>query len=81
MKEKNRKAAEVMINNIFRNKLIELRADYLLSIKNNEWMMGVATDEDAKEFEADNKRLRDYIEILDEYISKFEVKKSNEDNL
>ena len=68
MEEKDYKAAEMMINNIFRNKLIELRANYILSIQNNEWMTGAATDEDAKEFEADNKRLRVYIEVLDKHI-------------
>jgi|LakMenEpi03Aug12_release.lakeMendotaPanAssembly.Ray.scaffolds.fasta_scaffold3124825_2 hypothetical protein len=81
MKEKHRKAAEVTINYIIRDKLMELRAYHTLSIENSEWMKNGETEQRIKELEADIQGQRDSIEILDEYISKFEVKKCNEDNL
>jgi hypothetical protein len=74
MKEKHRKTAEVIINYIIRNKLIELRADYTLSIANSEWLKEGAAEQRVKELEADIKGHTNFIEILDEYISKFEVK-------
>ena len=81
MKEKHRKAAEVMINYIIRDKLIELRAYHSLSMENSEWMKQGATEQRIKELEADIEGHRDSIEIIDEYISKFQVKQSNEHNL
>jgi hypothetical protein len=46
--EKHRKTAEVIINYIIRNKLIELRADYTLSIENSEWMKEGAAEQRVK---------------------------------
>jgi hypothetical protein len=67
-----RQHADLLVNYIIREKLIDIKSEYLLRIENSEWMASGTEDKNRiEELQRDIQGAREYVSVLDEYIAKF----------